>query len=238
MSERYDGQTYYELLEITPQAGPADIYNAYQRAKSTYSTNSPAIYSMFTPQEAQELMALIEEAYQTLSHQARRKEYDLKIGLSQPPVKSAHQDPTQFSRASVTGTANSSSQRSARGDEQWLGPVKVISRGPEIPEGYARTKFSLYEINTELEQELQNIETCDGAFLKKMRLYRGVSLEQISEEIRVSKSTLMALEANELNSLPVAVFTRGFVAQMARALQLPERKVTDAYMKFFRSQRP
>src|SRR5580693_327735 len=87
MSERYEGQTYYELLEITPQAGPTDIYNAYQRARSTYSPSSPALYSMFTPQEAQELMALIEEAYQTLSHQGRRREYDLKLGLIDPRVK-------------------------------------------------------------------------------------------------------------------------------------------------------
>src|SRR5258708_36447154 len=87
MSDRYEGQTYYELLEVTPQAGSSEIYNAYQRARSTYSPTSPALYSMFTPQEAQELMSLIEEAYQTLSHQARRREYDQKLGLIDPRVQ-------------------------------------------------------------------------------------------------------------------------------------------------------
>ncbi|NJL25091.1 MAG: DnaJ domain-containing protein [Calothrix sp. SM1_5_4] len=84
MNERYEGQTYYELLEVSPTAGSSEIYAAYQRARNTYSANSPALYSMFTPQEAQELMALIEEAYQTLSHQARRREYDIKLGLVKP----------------------------------------------------------------------------------------------------------------------------------------------------------
>jgi DnaJ-class molecular chaperone len=76
MSSQQDGQTYYELLEVKPTAGPSEIYSAYQRARNTYSPNSPALYSMFTPEEAKELMKLIEEAYQTLSHQARRREYN------------------------------------------------------------------------------------------------------------------------------------------------------------------
>ena len=73
MNERYDGQNYYEILEVKPTAGSSEIYSAYQRARTTYSPNSPALYSMFTPEEAKQLMALIEEAYQTLSLQARRR---------------------------------------------------------------------------------------------------------------------------------------------------------------------
>src|ERR1700733_1752237 len=113
MSERYEGQTYYELLEITPQAGPGEIYNAYQRARATYSPSSPALYSMFTPQEAQELMTLIEEAYQTLSHQARRHDYDLKMGLAQAKP-SRQDDPRQQNR---------SFEKSAKkADDPWVGP--------------------------------------------------------------------------------------------------------------------
>jgi cytoskeletal protein RodZ len=43
------------------------------------------------------------------------------------------------------------------------------------------------------------------------------------------------LEANDLEALPVAVFTRGFVVQIARLLGLDERKIADAYMKYFRA---
>jgi curved DNA-binding protein CbpA len=231
MSDLHDRQTYYELLEITPQAGPAEIYDAYRRAKTTYSPNSPAIYSMFTPKEAQDLMALIEEAYQTLSHQARRREYDLKMGLitAQPkPVPMAPPPPMVnpgFSRA--------------KSENPWVGPVKVIPKKiNDVPAGFARTKFSVYEVKDEVEAEIENIEECDGSFLQKIRLYRGVSLEQISDEIRVGKSSLVALEANDLDMLPVAVFTRGFVLQFARVLQLDERKIADAYMKYFRSKKP
>lgn len=224
MTDRYDGQTYYELLEVAPNAGPSEIYNAYQRARSTYSPNSPAIYSMFTPEEAQQLMALVEEAYQTLSHQARRKEYDVKIGLAKaPPVR-----PSATPRASYTSAA----------EAQWVGPVRVsLTKKEELPAGFARTKFSVYEIKPDMEKEIENAELVDGSFLQKVRLYKGVTLDQMVDEIRVIKSTLVALEANDLEALPVAVFTRGFVVQMARLLGLDERRIADAYMKFFRSKR-
>lgn len=229
MSDRYEGQTYYELLEVTPQAGPGEIYNAYQRARSTYSPSSPALYNMFTPEEAQELMALIEEAYQTLSHQARRREYDVKLGVPQPHPKSAAVTEKQSVRqAAALKNAN----------DPWIGPVKVSHKSKEdLPQGFARTKFSVYEIKPEFEAEIEQINEIEGQFLQRVRLYKGVTLDQMSEEIRVIKSTLVALEANDLDVLPVAVFTRGFVVQYARALGVNERKISDAYMKFFKAKK-
>jgi hypothetical protein len=221
MSERQPSQTYYEILEVNPTAGPAEIYAAYQRARATYSTSSPALYSMFSPQEAQELMALIEEAFQTLSHQVRRREYDTKIGLIRPTA------------AKVVASEPAASADS----KPWVGPVKVLPRNEALPQGFARTKFSVYEVKPELEREIESCENVDGAFLQKIRLYKGVTLDQMSDEIRVIKSTLVALEANDTDALPVAVFTRGFVVQFVRALGLNERKFSDAYMKFFKAKK-
>ncbi len=230
MSERYDGQTYYELLEVTPQAGPGEIYNAYQRARATYSATSPALYSMFTAEEAQELMVLIEEAYQTLSHQAKRRDYDVKLGLVQvQPRAAAVERPGQSMRAAAAAK---------KVDDPWIGPVKVLHKSKEeLPAGFARTKFSVYESNPNLELEIRELSECDGLFLQKIRLYKGVTLDQMSEEIRVIKSTLVALEANDLEALPVAVFTRGFVMQYARALAVDEKKICEAYMKFFKARK-
>jgi hypothetical protein len=230
MSERYEGQTYYELLEVTPKAGPTEIYNAYQRARTTYSPSSPALYSMFTPQEAQELMALIEEAYQTLSHQARRKEYDVKLGLIDPRIKPGVSDKPFISLRHQN--------HAKKVDDPWVGPVKVTQRSKEeLPQGFARTKFSTYEVNPDTESEIANTQECDGAFLQKLRLYKCVGIEQMVEEIRVTKATLVALESNNLDPLPVAVFTRGFVVQYCRCLSVDEKKVTDAYMKFFKARK-
>lgn len=227
MSER-TGQTYYEILEVMPTAGPADIYNAYQRACSTYSPKSPALYSMFTPAEAAELMSMIEEAYQTLSHQARRREYDIRIGLAKPQA-----GPTAPAKPLPSTPQKANPQPD---NDRWVGPVKVTPiKKDDLPQGFARTKFSVYEIKPDIEREIASAQEIDGLMLQKIRLYKGVTLDHMSEEIRVIKSTLVALEANDLEALPVAVFTRGFVVQIARLLGLDERRISDAYMKYFRA---
>ena len=233
MNDRYDGQTYYELLEVKPTAGPSEIYSAYQRARSTYSPNSPALYSMFTPDEAKELMKLIEEAYQTLSHQARRREYDVKIGL----VKQTPMVTSSVQRKADPPAPNARETSNGIGGSTWVGAVKTAGKMTDVPKGFARTKFSVFEVKQEIEQEIESREEVDGLFLQKIRLYKGVTLDQMSDEIRVAKSTLVALEANDTEALPVAVFTRGFVVQFARILALDERRIVDSYMKFFRSKR-
>lgn len=245
MSERQTGQNYYEVLEVPTTAGPMDIYNAYQRARSTYSPSSPALYSMFSPEEAQQLLSLIEEAYQTLSHQGKRREYDSKIGLTVEPTRSADVSQARMQAQSARGTTPSGTAAhvvhkatASKTQDHWVGPVRVTTTQKEqLPSGFARTKFSVFEVNPALEREIETIEECDGKWLQKIRLYKGITLEQLSEEIRVIKSTLVALEANDVEALPVAVFTRGFVVQIARILGLNERKITDSYMKFFKAKK-
>ncbi len=213
-------QTFYDLLEVNESAGPVDIYQAYQRAKATYAPNSPAIYSMFSPDEAKELMALIEEAYQVLSHQGRRKAYDQKLGIG----------PAQPTRSQSLPSASFQVSNSVRTESVALAPPR-----DELPEGFARTRFSIYEVKPEFEAQVSALEVCSGEMLQKIRLYKGVALEQIATEIRASKNMLVALEADDFEALPVAVFTRGFVVHYTRLLGLNENKIADAYMKHFRA---
>src|SRR3984957_4110703 len=81
-------QTYYELLEIDPSASQEEILKAYNRARATYGNNSPALYSLFNKEEAQDLLKLIDEAYSVLSNQFKRKQYDAKNSTSAPLVAS------------------------------------------------------------------------------------------------------------------------------------------------------
>lgn len=69
-------QTYYEILEITPEATPKEIQKAYEHAKETFRHNSLAIYTLFSKEEIQEIQEIIEEAYRVLMNEATRKEYD------------------------------------------------------------------------------------------------------------------------------------------------------------------
>jgi hypothetical protein len=69
-------QTYYEILEVTPNATAKEIQRAYERAKETFHTDSLAIYSLFSEEEVNEIQTAIEEAYRALMDEALRKNYD------------------------------------------------------------------------------------------------------------------------------------------------------------------
>ena len=229
MGTKNQGQSYYEVLEIPVTAGQHEIHHAYLKAKSTYSSDSPALYTMFTAEEAQALINLIEEAYAILGHQGKRREYDLQMGYQTAP------EAVERSVASSVDTVIEIKPLITKNEDGWLGQVKIHKRKDDLPEGFARTKFSVYQLNNALEEELKSIAECDGLFLQKVRHYKGVKLEQLCEEIRVTKATLVALEANDLEALPAAVFVRGYVLQLARVLGLDEKRIADAYMKYYRT---
>ena len=51
---------------------------------------------------------------------------------------------------------------------------------------------------------------------------------------KISRAYLTCLEEEEFESLPAAVFVRGFVVQAAKALKLPHEKVASNYMDHYR----
>jgi DnaJ-class molecular chaperone len=74
--KRIEEQTYYEILEVSPNATAKEIQRAYERAKETFHTDSLAIYSLFAEEEMNEIQSAIEEAYRVLMDEALRKNYD------------------------------------------------------------------------------------------------------------------------------------------------------------------
>ena len=122
-------------LRIPPQpldsalkafAAATSLLLSYE-AGLTAGRTSPGVSGTYTPEEALQLMGLVEEAYQTLSHQARRKEYDIKIGLVKaPPPKPAYPEPVPISSTLSSLASSSASVMSATmyGCEiVWLSPM-------------------------------------------------------------------------------------------------------------------
>lgn len=76
-------ENYYEILSLTQQASHEEIARAYHTAKSTFSKDNLATYTLFTPEEKQQELARLEEAYQHLSNPERRRQYDKRLTLIQ-----------------------------------------------------------------------------------------------------------------------------------------------------------
>jgi curved DNA-binding protein CbpA len=277
---------YYEILEVTPDAAATEIHKAYQRARQTYSQDNPALYSMFSPDEARELLRLIDEAYNVLGNQATRKSYDESLSSGRgassgkgapgtssaspnsPPPLLQQQKPhhvstpmsAAYSQAPATLSMTPASRPAAPYSESNRSPntpppVSVqgtsSSFNPDstddfsvkrrelqrasVPTGQGRTSLSTFKLDDSFEAEISAATEFDGGFIQRVRLYKNISIDKMSESTRISRSYLMAVETNDYKSLPAAVFVRGFVVQVARQLGLDDSKVASSYMKLFKA---
>lgn len=202
VTQRYD---YYEILELETNAEAHEISQAYARAKQTYSGNDPAIYTIFSVNEARELLKYIEEAYLVLGNRSLKHIYDKKKSQN----LSAD---SELSYQSLLAEYNATNQKTS-----------------------ASAKIEVkFEKDPEIETEISNIQEWDGEKLKKVREYKKLSFQQLYQMTKVSPYYIQALEEMKGDQLPAVVFVRGYVHQVSKALGLNDRLVTDTYMKKFR----
>lgn len=89
-------QNFYELLDVPVDATAEVIEQAYERAVRQLGPDSIAVYSLVSPEEAEALLARIEDAYLTLTDAALRAEYD---AATLPPEHRAHPAPPPVAEA-------------------------------------------------------------------------------------------------------------------------------------------
>ncbi len=249
-----ENPSLYDLLEITPDASSQEVRAAYLRAKSAYKKDSVALYTLMGHEETEELLAKIEQAYQILSTPERRKEYDASHGFLNP-----EDDFSIQSRPSRTHQKIVSIDRvppmEATTDTQILVPPATDFRGMEssaVRETYYPPAPQSAEpiihdqpqaavtppprrsgrpsLDPAIEDAILHEVEWSGAFLRRVREARRISIEEMSEFTRISKTYLSAVEDENYSKLPAAVYMRGFVTQFAKFLKLPAEKVVPAYM--------
>jgi len=74
--KRIEEQTYYEILEVSPNAAAREIQKAYEHGRETFHTDSLAVYSLFSEEDVKKIQTVIEEAYRVLMDDTLRKQYD------------------------------------------------------------------------------------------------------------------------------------------------------------------
>jgi len=215
MGINWKDHNLYELLEVPQDASQQVILEAFRRARETYSQDNPALYNTFTKEEASELMQLIEDAFEILKNSQLRKSYDQS--LDEVP---------QFEKSSSITQLSSESPIEKFPNFKPTGTETPLPKRSEDP----KKNFIL---NEKFENEIESQTVFDGKFLKQIRLYRNVSLDQISTASRISKTYLNAIENNDFVSLPAPVFVRGFIVQYAKILCLNEKKVANSFMKLY-----
>lgn len=75
--------------------------------------------------------------------------------------------------------------------------------------------------------------TSIGETLRRERLRRGWTLDQVAAETKISLHLLEAIEADQFDRLPGGVFARNFVRQYAHMLQIDEDEILAAFRQQF-----
>lgn len=74
-----------------------------------------------------------------------------------------------------------------------------------------------------------------GEELRRERVIREISLEEISAATKISMRLLAALEASDVARLPAPTFTRGFIRAYARHLGIDPEEMVNAYLMDLKS---
>ena len=212
-------QNYYEILDINENATQQEIHLAYEKAKMTYFRDNDALGSMFSAEEAAELRKLIDEAYEVLSNHDYRNVYERRVMAN------------NFSKEELTADAIKTAteelfQRAELPVIEPTAPVVAKEAEPAVSEAPV--------VDPAFEALIATKKEWSGEDLKQVREYRKLSFDELTDITKINPWYIAALETMDPANLPVEVFVRGYVLQVAKALGLREKAVADSYMRLFR----
>lgn len=79
--------------------------------------------------------------------------------------------------------------------------------------------------------EVKDINTDFGSLLAEARKSKTYSVEDVSRYLKINARTITALETNDIDVLPAATFTRGYIRAYAKFLEISEDAVLDIYAR-------
>ena len=224
-------QNYYEILEVSQEATPQDVERAYRIARATYQPASTATYSIFSDEENGEILRRVDEAFAVLSDSRMRREYDARLRRERSP--DTPRTPVRAEpviepvpppvRAPAPPTAAAAAPASAS-MEQAGGPGSISQRAASW--GGIQGPSISFDETEEPDNGVYN-----GATLRRIRIQRGIELEEIASVTKINETYLRFIEADRYADLPAPVYLRGFLREVARCLKLDATQVIDSYMQ-------
>lgn len=91
------------------------------------------------------------------------------------------------------------------------------------------------EAVTMLNNIIDSAEQVTGSMLKKLREEMGVGVEEMSTRTKIPRKYLTAIESDQYEQLPAAVYFRGFLVSYLRYLNLKREDIIDAITENYRS---
>ncbi len=227
-------QNFYELLEVDRHASQQQIEQAYRRARRIFDTESVATYALFTPEELLLLRRRLEEAWRVLTDPERRALYDQELDRS-------------GDRQWESGPEGHPSRGEGRHAKEAVQPPlplepPVAAAEPEAEKpqpDHRQDTLSHPPAPEPMEQpekrqlppmpEIGDETRFDGQLLRQVRLARGLTLEKIADQTKISIYYLRNIESEDFANLPAPVYVRGYLKQIAALLGLDVGRVVRDY---------
>ncbi|MFI5390795.1 MAG: helix-turn-helix domain-containing protein [Bacteriovoracales bacterium] len=197
-------KNYYEILDVASTADQNQIYQGYLRQRNAYAQDNIAVYSLMTKNDSERQVQQIQEAFDIIGNPEKRKIYDQARGYNN------HWYLKETSM--VTPTKESNNQSIS----------KLISV----------KKYELnFKVDESFEKEIESTIDFTGEILKKIRTYKNLDLNRLSDMTKISSTYLKNIEEENFSGLPAPAYVRGFVFQYAKCLKLNPQMVSSSYIK-------
>jgi transcriptional regulator with XRE-family HTH domain len=72
-----------------------------------------------------------------------------------------------------------------------------------------------------------------GPNLRRIRVQKGISIEHIAHETKISPDLLFGLERNDFARWPVGIFARAYVRQYANSIGVDADATVDEFCRYF-----
>ena len=209
--KRLTKQNYYNLLGISPEASFEEVRSAYDQAMNIYSTDSIPTYSLFTQKEREQILSRLVDAYKTLTNSQLRREYDHFL------IEKRELSPEEIGLSSLEDF------NTAKGKLRKVSVESLIQKEEkaEVENQPSGNNLDLFE----------NLISVTGKTIKKVRISREISLEEIYRKFNIPKKTLEAIEEESFEKLPALVYLKGFLKAYAKILHVNQTQMVDGYIK-------
>ncbi len=206
--------TYYEILEILPDATANEIRKARQDMLALYQ--DPLVTeAFFTEAEKKQIVERIETAFAVLSDPDKKRIYDQTQQTRTPTVPSPRAEIRGSDKHAGTTFPPFSPQRSSHS-----------SRITKKAENVSPSKET-----QQLSASICAREKISGRDIQAIRRSLNISVSNIFEITRIRKAIIRAIEADRFDDLPPDIYLKSFLRTYAKILQLPPDMLTRGYLK-------
>lgn len=213
----FEGENYYQILNVPESASAIEIRRAYLNTLEIYKEDSIATYSLFSSEEREILLQVIQKAFETLIDEDKRTAYNqMLVDTGQVASDYLFRQPAEL--PAEDANARRTSEEKSLG--QWV-----------------RKQSEASEIKTLLEQ-IQSKELLSGQDLKRLREAFGIEIHEIYAITKISSSILKLIEADRYDDLPAEIYLKQFLRTYSEILQIDPQHVVAGYFRLMGRDQP